>query len=39
MVRHIEGLDCEILYHLGKANVIVDALGRKKMCALLRVYA
>ncbi|KAJ9556412.1 hypothetical protein OSB04_011026 [Centaurea solstitialis] len=29
--------DCEILYHPGKANVVVDALSRKTRHALLRV--
>ncbi|KAL8120200.1 hypothetical protein AgCh_017373 [Apium graveolens] len=26
----IKGYDCEILYHLGKANVVADALNRKE---------
>ena len=26
--------DCEILYHLGKANVVVDALNRKSFGSL-----
>nr|GEY30945.1 reverse transcriptase domain-containing protein [Tanacetum cinerariifolium] len=31
--------DCEIRYHLGKANVVADALIRKEMIKLLRVRA
>nr|GEV52065.1 reverse transcriptase domain-containing protein [Tanacetum cinerariifolium] len=31
--------DCEILYHLGKANVVVDALGRKEKEKPIRVIA
>nr|GEZ08610.1 reverse transcriptase domain-containing protein [Tanacetum cinerariifolium] len=31
--------DCEILYHLGKANVVVDALSRKERIKPLRVRA
>ncbi|GJR21855.1 putative reverse transcriptase domain-containing protein [Tanacetum coccineum] len=31
--------DCEIHYHLGKANVVVDALSRKERNKLLRVRA
>ncbi|GKF12935.1 putative reverse transcriptase domain-containing protein [Tanacetum coccineum] len=31
--------DCEICYHLGKANVVVDALSRKKQIKPLRVRA
>ncbi|GJX14495.1 putative reverse transcriptase domain-containing protein [Tanacetum coccineum] len=29
--------DCEIRYHLGKANVVADALNRKEISKLLRV--
>nr|GEZ28807.1 hypothetical protein [Tanacetum cinerariifolium] len=31
--------DCEIRYHLGKANVVADALGRKERIKPLRVRA
>nr|GEY69291.1 reverse transcriptase domain-containing protein [Tanacetum cinerariifolium] len=31
--------DCEIRYHLGKANVVADALSRKEQIKLLRVRA
>ncbi|GJW27144.1 putative reverse transcriptase domain-containing protein, partial [Tanacetum coccineum] len=31
--------DCEICYHLGKANVVADALSRKKQIKPLRVRA
>ncbi|GJR48090.1 putative reverse transcriptase domain-containing protein [Tanacetum coccineum] len=31
--------DCEIRYHLGKANVVVDALSRKELIKPLRVRA
>ncbi|GJZ84709.1 putative reverse transcriptase domain-containing protein, partial [Tanacetum coccineum] len=31
--------DCDILYHLGKANVVVDALSRKERSKPLRVRA
>ncbi|GKB58623.1 putative reverse transcriptase domain-containing protein [Tanacetum coccineum] len=31
--------DCEIRYHLGKANVVADALSRKKRIKSLRVQA
>nr|GFB24729.1 putative reverse transcriptase domain-containing protein [Tanacetum cinerariifolium] len=31
--------DCEILYHLGKANVVADALSRKKRVKPKRVRA
>ncbi|GJR16021.1 putative reverse transcriptase domain-containing protein [Tanacetum coccineum] len=31
--------DCEIRYHLGKANVVADALSRKEMIKPLRVRA
>ncbi|GKA21833.1 putative reverse transcriptase domain-containing protein [Tanacetum coccineum] len=35
--RHYCDYDCEIRYHLGKANVVVDALSRKERIKPLRV--
>ena len=32
----VKDYDCEILYHLGKANVVVDALSCKVVMALIR---
>ncbi|GJR90651.1 putative reverse transcriptase domain-containing protein [Tanacetum coccineum] len=37
--RFIEDYDCEICYHLRKANVVADALSRKKQIKPLRVRA
>ncbi|KAI3701002.1 hypothetical protein L2E82_45643 [Cichorium intybus] len=33
----LKDYDCEILYHPGKANVVADALSRKRMCMPLRI--
>ena len=32
----LKDYDCEILYHLGKANVVADALSRKKVGSPIR---
>ena len=32
--RLVKGSDCDILYHLGKANVVLDALSRKSSSSL-----
>ncbi|GJW45927.1 putative reverse transcriptase domain-containing protein [Tanacetum coccineum] len=37
--RHYLDYDCEIRYHLGKANVVADALSRKERNKPLRVQA
>ncbi|GJZ62395.1 putative reverse transcriptase domain-containing protein [Tanacetum coccineum] len=37
--HYLYGYDCEICYHPGKANVIADALSRKKRTKPLRVRA
>nr|GEY77319.1 reverse transcriptase domain-containing protein [Tanacetum cinerariifolium] len=37
--RHYFDYDCEIRYHLGKANVVADALSIKKIIKLRRVRA
>ncbi|GJV09887.1 putative reverse transcriptase domain-containing protein [Tanacetum coccineum] len=37
--RHYCDYDCEILYHLGKKNVVADALSRKERVKLRRVRA
>nr|GEY84850.1 reverse transcriptase [Tanacetum cinerariifolium] len=38
-VEHLSDYDCEIRYHPGKANVVVDALSRKKRVKPKRVRA
>ncbi|XP_076891659.1 uncharacterized protein LOC143543155 [Bidens hawaiensis] len=38
-VELLNDYDCEIQYHPGKANVVVDALSRKERVKLLRVRA
>ncbi|GJT47650.1 putative reverse transcriptase domain-containing protein [Tanacetum coccineum] len=38
-IELLSDYDCEIRYHLGKANVVVDALSRKEMSEPLRVRA
>ncbi|KAD4180340.1 hypothetical protein E3N88_28931 [Mikania micrantha] len=38
-VELLNDYDCEIRYHLGKANVVADALSRKKRVKPLRVTA
>jgi len=30
-MKYLKNYDFELLYHLGKANVVADALNRKKM--------
>jgi len=30
-MEYLKDYDFELLYHLGKANVVVDALSRKRM--------
>nr|GEU49136.1 putative reverse transcriptase domain-containing protein [Tanacetum cinerariifolium] len=35
----LSNYDCEIRYHLGKANMVADALSRKEISKLLRVRA
>nr|GEU92071.1 putative reverse transcriptase domain-containing protein [Tanacetum cinerariifolium] len=40
VVRHLDLLkdyDCEIRYHLGKANAVVDALSRKERDEVMRI--
>ncbi|GJZ11758.1 putative reverse transcriptase domain-containing protein [Tanacetum coccineum] len=37
--RHYLNYDCEIRYHLGKSNVVADALSRKERIKPLRVRA
>ena len=32
----VNGYDCEILYHPGKANVVADALIRKEVATSIR---
>lgn len=32
----VKDYDCEILYHLGNTNVVVDALSRKVVTSLIR---
>ena len=32
----VKDYDCEILYHLGKAKVVADALSRKAVAAPIR---
>ena len=32
----VKDYDCEILYHLGNANVVADALSHKAVAALIR---
>ncbi|GJV92261.1 putative reverse transcriptase domain-containing protein [Tanacetum coccineum] len=39
LVRIVERYDCEIRYHLGKANLVADALSRKERSKPLRVRA
>ncbi|GKA68301.1 putative reverse transcriptase domain-containing protein [Tanacetum coccineum] len=39
LIKLLSDYDCEIRYHLGKANVVADALSRKKRIKLLRVRA
>nr|GEW33468.1 reverse transcriptase domain-containing protein [Tanacetum cinerariifolium] len=39
MVRVLSDYDCELHYHLGKANVVADALSRKSRPKPLRVRA
>nr|GEU97413.1 hypothetical protein [Tanacetum cinerariifolium] len=36
-IKLLSDYDCEIRYHLGKANVVADALSRKKMIKPIRV--
>ncbi|GKC31568.1 putative reverse transcriptase domain-containing protein [Tanacetum coccineum] len=38
-LEFLSDYDCEICYHLGKANVVADALSRKKRLKPLRVRA
>nr|GEW24024.1 putative reverse transcriptase domain-containing protein [Tanacetum cinerariifolium] len=38
-IELLSDYDCEICYHPGKANVVVDALSQKEMIKLLRVRA
>ncbi|GJW22998.1 putative reverse transcriptase domain-containing protein [Tanacetum coccineum] len=38
-IELLSDYDCEIRYHLGKANVVVDALSRKERSKTLRVRA
>ncbi|GKB38579.1 putative reverse transcriptase domain-containing protein [Tanacetum coccineum] len=38
-LKFLSDYDCEIRYHLGKANVVADALSRKKRIKPLRVRA
>ncbi|GJR10182.1 putative reverse transcriptase domain-containing protein [Tanacetum coccineum] len=39
LLKLLSDYDCEICYHLGKANVVADALSRKERIKLLRVRA
>jgi len=34
-MKYLKDYDVELLYHLGKANVIADALSRKRFTCLL----
>ncbi|GKE22788.1 putative reverse transcriptase domain-containing protein, partial [Tanacetum coccineum] len=38
-IELLSDYDCEIRYHLGKANVVADALSRKERSKTLRVRA
>ncbi|GJU63373.1 hypothetical protein Tco_1245208 [Tanacetum coccineum] len=38
-IELLSDYDCEILYHLGKANVVADALSQKERIEPLRVRA
>ncbi|GJT08483.1 putative reverse transcriptase domain-containing protein [Tanacetum coccineum] len=38
-LEFLSGYDCEIRYHMGKANVVADALSRKERIKPLRVRA
>ena len=37
MVRTLERLYCDILYHPGKANIVADALSRKSSGSLAHI--
>ena len=36
-IELLKDYDCQFLYHLGKANVVVDTLGRRSMESLAHV--